>query len=706
VLTIAGDSLYPPPNNSVPGLGEGLISIEVADFSTGSEIKIDNASEPFLFSIPRGNATAKILENSSSSSSLSSSCVFWDKTGRRWSSTGVMATGRTSDGRLECKSFHLTSFTSEVRREVRLEVNQLSSDDVTNTNSLNPAKNRMMAFTISVVGLAVLLFPLARMYDQHQMQEQEAGSAASAERAFWRSWNTARKTHATGKRSCQNLYFGAKWVLRRKHPWFAVFARPDGDYMNAQKRLLLLTVIILNSAAVCALLLGTSQSISILTGPAAVGLVTCLMAFPVPFCLIWLFSRPVPNEYMVKFKVWSGMSVLAFLIILLEDVEVPLENEGDGGNEGEAGAGEEDKDHKNHDDEAGDHAVVGGAAVGTAAGWMSGGRKKKPPSSSSISPRSGVNSDGGMEEKAMQLETKSEKKLLRRNSTALFKNDPTESSALPKLHRRRSTINWNFRTEESHDVLLLSDVIGILVCLVLISGCSLLIATLSYRANATNGKAVLATILALGQSISMRVFVIFLLEMALLAPCCALVCCCFCNTRIKSVDGDSLSSKPNVRCITLPCDEPTCTIGNDLCVDHVFEKGKSAGIKEGWRVVCINGENVETPGQAREAFRTAYAMSDSVEVFFELTTPKDEKGKSARRSNDQLRFQLPGASVENIVVGGDDRRHYTEAVTSGRINVTDFYDARHKMLDISASEWISDDEDSNVGPEPLFMDDS
>merc|ERR1712023_359348 len=112
------------------------------------------------------------------------------------------------------------------------------------------------------------------------MQEEEADSVERAERAFWRSWNTARKTHASGKRSCQNLFYGMKWVLRRKHPWFAVFARPEGDYMNTQKRLLLLVVIILNSAAVCALLVGTSQSVSVLSGPAAVGLVTCLMAFP------------------------------------------------------------------------------------------------------------------------------------------------------------------------------------------------------------------------------------------------------------------------------------------------------------------------------------------------------------------------------------------------------------------------------------------
>eukprot|EP00466_Bigelowiella_natans_P003403 jgi/Bigna1/133872/aug1.23_g8580 len=712
VLTIAGDSLYPPPNNTVPGFSEGLISIEVADFSTGQEIKINNASEPFLFSIPRGNATTQILQDSSSSSSpsslssLSSSCVFWNKTGSTWASAGVMATGRSSDGRLQCKSFHLTSFTSEVRREVRLEVNQLSSDDVTNTNSLNPAKNGMMAFVISIVGLALLLAPFARMYDQHQMQQQGTESVAKIERSFWRSWNTARKTHATGERSCQNLCSGVKWVLRRKHPWFAVLARPNGDYMNAQKRLLLLTVIILNSAAVCGLLLGTSQSVSILPGPAAVGLVTCLLAFPVPFCLIWLFSRPVPNKYLVKFQVWSGLSILAFLMILLEDVEVPMESEGDGGNDDGAGAGE-DKDHKDDDekaeDQAEDHAVVGGAAVGATAGWMSGERTKKASTPPSRSPKSSDNNHSG----ELQLEAKSEKKLRRRDSMALFKDDDAaSSSALSKLQRRQSTINWKFRAEESHEVMLLSDVIGISICLILILGCSFLIATLSYRANATNGKAVLATILALGQSISLRVFVIFLLEVALLGPCCALVCCCFHHTRVSNVDEDSLSSKRNVRCITLPCDEPTCTIGQDLRVDHVFEKGRSSGIEIGWRVVRINGENVETADQATEAFRIAYAMSDTVDVFFEQPTSKDEKRRSQHSANGESGFQLPGASADNIVIGGDQYRHYSSAVTSGKVHVSDFYEARQQMLNISASEWISDDEDSNVGPEPLFMDDS
>ena len=102
------------------------------------------------------------------------------------------------------------------------------------------------------------------------------GSRAVSERS-WKRFGEAAGA-AVGTRGCR-------------------LARPRGDFMTSQKRVLVLLVLLLNSATVCALLVDTDQRLPFLSPGVSAAVVACALAFPVPFSLATFSTAERPRVF-------------------------------------------------------------------------------------------------------------------------------------------------------------------------------------------------------------------------------------------------------------------------------------------------------------------------------------------------------------------------------------------------------------------------
>jgi len=65
-------------------------------------------------------------------------------------------------------------------------------------------------------------------------------------------------------------------------------------------------------------------------------------------------------------------------------------------------------------------------------------------------------------------------------------------------------------------------------------------------------------------------------------------------------------------------DAKTCLLDKNSRVLYVFDAGEQLGIKKGWRVLEVNGKQVENASQAKAEIQLAHATAPSFEVSFEI----------------------------------------------------------------------------------------
>eukprot|EP00466_Bigelowiella_natans_P008770 jgi/Bigna1/139044/aug1.48_g13752 len=86
-----------------------------------------------------------------------------------------------------------------------------------------------------------------------------------------------------------SFYDVIKWEFSRKHIWFSIFLRPEGDWFNSKQRATTLLMLIFNTVTVSAVLIEQEQKIGLGSELSWI-IVTNLFVFPVPFLVLRLFG--------------------------------------------------------------------------------------------------------------------------------------------------------------------------------------------------------------------------------------------------------------------------------------------------------------------------------------------------------------------------------------------------------------------------------
>jgi len=609
-------------------------------------VAVQNLSSPIRFSVPPGSSRS----NLSNSGGASCSCLYWSPEHERWESdSGLVASFCSTNGRqVWCNTSHLTAFSSSRRGEgnVDVEINSVSEEDTTNTRSFNPAANSVMALNLIFLLAMLVSLPIARCYDRNHRGDDALEH--SHEKQFWRTFNSVRKIHANNERSFTNFAFGTVWMLRRRHPWISVIFRPPGDYMNSQKRVIVLATLIFNTATVCLLLIGTEQQIFYLSGMVAASLISVMLAFPVPFALAHLFARPLPPEFRTEFKTSGLMAFLPCLLIIADDVEwdvTTLSKEAAAGeNAGGGEGGEEDSDQDDDDDENQRHRMsAAAAAIGAQIGSVVGSTVALLRRSSQVDTNNPRGEDDSQKRKQEAWEDGASARVPRRRSLSLHMKvmashvkycSSTNGEADAKESHRRLSVGSNrpdaevatTTTTPKHYDWITTDYVAIWISGTIILGCCFLLAILSYRLGATSTKSALALLICIPEDILVRIFALAVLEFIIIFPFCA---CCFFRCCAAAQQPETVMDHATNRIkISIPCDEPTCTVDENCVVDSVTPKGQGCGIRLGWKVLKIDEKPVSEFKVFTEILRLVHMTSDIVTIEF-LTSnrqnPSDSK---------------------------------------------------------------------------------
>jgi len=345
LASISNTSLYPFTGEALADDTKDIVVLQVRNADNAfSTVKLSGyVEQPFLIEIPSIRNVSMTMGGQEQPE-----CVFWDTDQMKWNTSGMQFTGFSRDGddvdspSFGCSSSHLTSFSARLR--FRVSVNTISASDATNKAAFDPRHNSVMLLVLLLYGLALLLLPFANAQDHRDIDWCGSGGDASKsgdnsttverfnrgnlstkeahaeimETEFWRMENTVRLMRARGQRTWSRWVVATRWAMRKRHPWLAVTLRHPGDYLNSQKRLAVLLLLILNSAVVCALLAGTTQELWLVQGTVALGLVACVLTTPVPSVVAFLFTRPPPSRFRVTVEKggWLAKNLPCLLLLL------------------------------------------------------------------------------------------------------------------------------------------------------------------------------------------------------------------------------------------------------------------------------------------------------------------------------------------------------------------------------------------------------
>jgi len=320
-------SLYPVDSNAT-----GLVIVELRQ--DGVEIASSQSEEGYKIVIPLTGYTAEDVET------MDFSCRYWDPATLQWSTDGLSFVNASIEEGLTCVSKHLTAFNGDA--SVEINVNAPTEVELEAFSLANP----VMAVCVFVFCGYLTVVVIGFYIDLKVSASQ--GNAASD--SFWRNSNNFRMSRITAGRSFLIFRKMSCWGLRRKHPWFSIYGRHHGDYINSVKRASILLCLLFNTMAICALLLDQDQKLPFLSSNLANAFVSMAFCFPVPFLMGYLHKREVPERFKIKIMgKEQATSAFGYILLILGLVcgELMWEDMG-GGDEGEEEGGEdEEHSHEN-----------------------------------------------------------------------------------------------------------------------------------------------------------------------------------------------------------------------------------------------------------------------------------------------------------------------------------------------------------------------
>eukprot|EP00466_Bigelowiella_natans_P003746 jgi/Bigna1/131290/aug1.14_g5998 len=589
------DRMFPTNGDGTDGSGNGNdvngslandVAASVQIRQNGLQVPINNLSSPFYITLPVASPSLTSFSTDGQQQQLV--CQFWDGALSRWSRAGVRTKATTNeqddDGGvgIVCETDHLTVFSTQ---HIQIEIQHVSAEDLTwDAFSWN---NLVMVFsTLTLCVMAAVVVWAAR--NDHKIATTKGEQSS---RQFWRKFNRMRRLRVS-ERSFSSLYRISVWNMRRRHPWSGIYMRHPGDFMSSTKRAIVLTALLFNMMACCALLLDTQQRMGPLPRRAAAGMISVLISFPVPFLLHSVFRRRVPEMFVVPL-LDAGMAATFFskLLVLLaflsgetggggeeEVADVDGEESGENGNvdfdEIEIEEAEDDGgDRKNNIDEDGNDgnavepdskvrdtdqenvrvrdtdqenvrvrdtdqenvktATSSGVGIGSAlSGW---GREKGFFSRKKWRRK---NKQGPSSHRGGGVQTSSE--TLESSACMVSASKTSKRRKLCCSSEFIGCSGWvkiypsdPYRTD-TH-VWTYRDVFATAISTLVISGCWFLLVVISWRLRSSGIEWVLSNLLAFGQDFFLRAVQMFIVEVILFVPCCCLCCC--------RGDGDSGKSR-------------------------------------------------------------------------------------------------------------------------------------------------------------------
>eukprot|EP00466_Bigelowiella_natans_P004652 jgi/Bigna1/134871/aug1.27_g9579 len=599
MVTVNDDTVYPPE----AATATSLVVIELRQL--GQRLPVQNLSQPVVIQTPKGNKAEHGDE-----SAFTSACRFWNPTVANWSSAGVRLRGDTGSAVL-CESNHLTAFNA--RTDVRIQVNTVDERGISDRNAYT-VENPVMWFGCSMAVTCLLFFLGALFYDKLLKNSDQA---AKDSRAFWRKFNRMRLLRAKGKRSWSNFLKHSCWDLRRMHPWLFMF-RHRGDFLTSAKRSTVFAVVQFLQMVVSALIHRQDQELPFVASALASGLVSCLLAFPVPYLHSRLFSRKVPKPFYVSLSTDFSHKMCGCLLLCTAYLT------GDSGTCcGECGFEAGDMEHEDEewvDEEGGNHQddeVEEEKEAQQGANFQASVQKMTAASRTSLETQLPQVYDklGVKSSKAIMHSLKSGHAVNaqalsgRRASMRSFSDDDIDT------HR------WNCR-----------DYVGVAFAVVVVMGSLVLLIPLSWQMRDCYEQWVEGTLLSFCWDFILRVFQILMLEMLIFAP---FVPSCFCHCSYcfdpkesnDGVDGRGGSGVglSSIGKYTESLSFETGGVGfyyRNATVTYV-EKGGQAeqlGVKRGWTIMKIEETDVSDDTEVARALRQAHRTLKVFEVTFSAST--------------------------------------------------------------------------------------
>ena len=675
-IVLQGSALFPynasmfTPRSGWSTQRGGVVSIHVLNASGQSLDVKTNETHPFKFTVPRGS------QELSGSDFKAFQCEYWDVASESWARDGVQANGIDEDGIVQCNSTHLTAFSSNV--EFRVRVNTFSSEDLT-IEAFDPRSNPVTALIISVVALFLVLLPLAHHHDRRMLRQDRDGAS---QLAFWRTMNRIRQEHTEGSRSAHNFANGYRWALRRRHPWLSVFLRHSGDYLTSRKRLMILLVLLLNMACVCALLMGNEQAIPFVRGGVAYALVACAFAFPLPYVFAKFFTRATPVEFRVKRDkglipgtvVGIMMTVLA-ICAGLDAVDEDADDQDGGDVEDDAAFDEKDDQNDDKDDERKlmgstrglDRDASGregaedkksglvGAVLGASAGSAIGRRSRREGKRGSLraelyrdvrrSQGTGVGrrslSSSGVELSDLKSTSRvdAERKPQLYMSHHILKPINGDGGANADPNPGLSSHQWSKK-----------DLSGAVFLLLAACGCVFVLGMLSWTHRETATTVVRASLTSFGQDVLIRAILILVTEYLLVAPLC-LCCCCICRrysfTGIEATQQTAPESK--YKTVELHGDRKALEFDHRARVTTIYRQARVRGVRVGMRIVAIDGTSISNGREAKKMLDRSHRIKELYRLTLTEGTRRGintPRGHVARQSSStQAAVTVPAVAL-------------------------------------------------------------
>eukprot|EP00466_Bigelowiella_natans_P010590 jgi/Bigna1/73618/fgenesh1_pg.25_\ len=680
LISVEGDSLYPyppPPQNSTVINSENadVVIIELFD-QGGLKIPLNNLPEGQRFNFTIPGKAMNLSRVSEAGVAAHPVCEYWNLSQKGWRSDGMKGLKvKTTDsthsseenddimggdqGGITCESSHLTAFHG--RMEFVVQINTIRTDDIKDKRSLDPTQNPMSAFIVACLSVIFISLIATRKYDAYIMKRKDA---EELEKKFWRRMNVLR-SYRVSAQSWYKWRYVLSWSLRRRHTWISMCFRPRGDYLNSQKRVVMLSVLIFNSATVCALFIGTDQKLLFLPDWVSIALVTAVMSFPVPYVFGHIFFRAPPKCLRVQLKdiavAVGTVGTASRLIHCLnlcenlrckqpEEMEIMWENddsEDDYDDDDDEYIGHNNKNRYNH------VPLAMNSLKSTLLAQNSLQKSSRPTVKSEatylhaemsnarhkIGYKKRMSRNGSMHSRSASIHSRNLSVNVSKDSVNVLS---TKGGSIIKrmsfaAHMQRrwieeselSTYEWSNR-----------DWIGLIIAFIVVAGCSFLQMVLAWSLYDKSMKAVETTLKAFAHDVLARLLFLFALNLFTMLPFCCL------NTSETKAEDKKIENFPSTLYrVKLPCDIPQVRYDENLSIVHLYPEARKRIHALGDIITSVNGEPVQTAFDCKKALRKAHGMGDIFILTLEGQSGDYKKAREQKGGVSNNDISLPESCV-------------------------------------------------------------
>ncbi|GAB5355038.1 hypothetical protein AAMO2058_000171600 [Amorphochlora amoebiformis] len=417
----------------------------------------------------------------------------------------------------------------------------------------------------------------------------------------------------------------AVWKLRRQHAWISIVSRHPGDFLTALKRLSILVTLLFNQMTVVLFIAGQTLKFPYITPAFTYFIISTGFAFPVNKIQAngaQLYHDDGANDPPKYFYVDLSEEVefgscLPIVITLLSDADsAPVDVRDD-----------DDEDDDFNEDSPSNYTAkrpefhVETSSKTTTNPPIDEGSKQDMMTKSSITQesiqsKSGLDSKGlkHISNKKMSIGTIADFYVPRTAQRAVERGREGDCCAL-RSKSDPETINSDYTF---HDATALG------FCVAIMLGCVFVQIVLSTKMNVSSTSAILAWPLVFAQDFMLRFVFIVGVQLALFCPWLDGRCFCPCCQKKKDPPAQENDGVPTVD-VVFEAGRLGFHYRNLRVTKIASEEGQASGrINLGWKIVTVDGRNVETDADISRFIQLSQRMLDKFVIKFVKTISHKE----------------------------------------------------------------------------------